>query len=83
MNMNDKNLIAMSEYESVKNLAVEKGLKIDGVFVMKKLKELGWVNISYKNYSKYKDFSDFSVECGYTGTYQKSKLVKGFYWISS
>ena len=78
MNMNDKNLIAMSEYESVKNLAVKKGLKIDGVFVMKKLKQFGWVNISYKNYSKYKDFSDFSVECGYAGTYQKSKLVKGF-----
>ena len=78
MDMNDKNLIAMSEYESVKNLAVEKGLKIDGVWVMKKLKELGWVNISYKNYSKYKDFSTFSVKCGYTGTCQKSKLVKGF-----
>ena len=78
MNMNDKNLIAMSEYESVKNLAVEKGLKIDGVWVMKKLKELGWVNISYKKYCKYKDFSTFSVKCGYSGGYQKSKLVKGF-----
>ena len=78
MNMFSKNLIAVSEYESVKNLAVEKGLKIDGVFVMKKLKELGWVNIRYKKYCKYKDFSTFSVKCGYSGGYQKSKLVKGF-----
>ena len=78
MNMNDKDVIAMSEYENIKNLAVERGVKQDGVWVMKKLKQFGWVNISYKNYSRYKNFSDFSVKCGYAGTYQKSKLVKGF-----
>ena len=76
--MNNKDLIAMNEYENIKNLAIEKGLKHNGVWVMKKLKELGWVNITYKKYSKYKDFSDFSVMCGYDGVYQKSKLVKGF-----
>ena len=76
--MNNKDLIAMNEYENIKNLAIEKGLKYNGVWVMKKLKELGWVNITYKKYSKCKDFSDFSVRCGYNGAYQKAKLVKGF-----
>ena len=76
--MNNKDLIAMNEYENVKNLAIEKGLKYNGVWVMKKLKELGWVNITYKKYSQYKDFSDFSVRCGYDGAYQKAKLIKGF-----
>ena len=76
--MNSKDVIAMNEYENIKKIAIEKGLKYDGVWVMKKLKELGWVNITYKKYSKYKDFSDFSVMCGYDGVYQKSKLVKGF-----
>lgn len=68
--MENKDLMAMNEYKNVKNLAIEKGLK--------KLKELGWVNITYKKYSQYKDFSDFSVMCGYDGAYQKAKLVKGF-----
>ena len=76
--MENKDLMAMNEYKNVKNLAIEKGLKYDGVWVMKKLKELGWVNITYKKYSQYKDFSDFSVMCGYDGAYQKAKLVKGF-----
>ena len=76
--MNSKDVIAMNEYENIKNLAIEKGLKPNGIWAMKKLKELGWVNITYKKYSKYKDFSDFSVMCGYDGTYQKAKLVKGF-----
>ena len=76
--MTNKDLIAMNEYENVKNLAIEKGLKRDGVWVMKKLKEFGWVNISYKKYSHYNNFSTFSVRCGYNGSYQKAKLVKGF-----
>ena len=76
--MNSKDVIAMNEYENVKNLAIEKGLKYNGVWAMKKLKELGWVNITYKKYSQYISFSDFSVMCGYDGTYQKAKLVKGF-----
>ena len=76
--MNNKDLTAMNEYKTVKNLAVEKGLKYDGVWVMKKLKALGWVNITHKKYSQYKNFSDFSVRCGYGGVYQKAKLVKGF-----
>lgn len=76
--MDNKDVTAMDEYEDVKNLAIEKRLKCDGVWVMKKLKELGWVNITYKKYSQYKHFSDFSVSCGYSGVYQKSKLVKGF-----
>ena len=76
--MNSKDVIAMNEYENIKKIAIEKGLKYNGVWVMKKLKELGWVNITYKKHSKYKDFSDFSVMCGYDGVYQKSKLVKGF-----
>ena len=77
----DKDLIAMNEYEQVSAEAIKKGLKKDGVFVLKKLKSLGWVNVSYKKYSaysKFSDFSDFSVRCGYDGCYQKSKLVKGF-----
>ena len=73
--MNSKDVIAMNEYENIKKIAIEKGLKYNGVWVMKKLKELGWVNITYKKYSKCKDFS---VVCGYDGAYQKSKLVKGF-----
>ena len=77
--MSNKDLIAMDEYEKVKNLALEKGLKCDGVWVMKKLKNLGWINITYKKHSQYKNFSDFSVRCGYAGGYKKSKLVKGFY----
>ena len=47
--MNNKDLIAMNEYENIKNLAIEKGLKPNGIWAMKKLKELGWVNITYKN----------------------------------
>ena len=82
MSMNDKELMAMNEYENIKKLALEKGVKGDGVWVMKKLKELGWVNISYKKYSKYNSFSKFSVRCGYDGSYQKSKLVKGFYKVN-
>ncbi len=76
--MNSRDVIATNEYENVKNLAIENGLKCNGVWVMKKLKELGWVNITYKKYSQYKYFSDFSVSCGYDGVYQKAKLVKGF-----
>ena len=76
--MNDKDLMAVSEYENIKNLAIEKGLKPNGVWVMKKLKALGWINVSYKKHSHYNNFSDFSVRCGYSGSYQKSKLVKGF-----
>ena len=74
----DKELIAMNEYKNVSEEAIKKGLKKDGVFVLKKLKSLGWVNVSYKKYSSYNQFSDFSVRCGYDGCYQKSKLVKGF-----
>ena len=80
--MNNKDVIAMNEYENIKKIAIEKGLKCNGVWVMKKLKELGWVNITYKKYSKYKDFSDFSVRCGYSGVYQKAKLIKGFNWVN-
>ncbi len=76
--MENKDAIAMNEYENIKNLAIKKGLKCDGIWVMKKLKELGWVNITYKKYQKLKHFSDFSVSCGYAGGCQKSKLVKGF-----
>ncbi len=76
--MENKDVMAMNEYEKVKNLAIKKGLKCDGVWVMKKLKEFGWINITYKKYSQYKDFSNFSVRCGYAGGCQKSKLVKGF-----
>ena len=76
--MGNKDLTATNEYENVKKLAIKKGLKCDGVWVMKKLKELGWVNITYKKYSQYKYFSDFSVSCGYAGGCQKAKLVKGF-----
>ena len=74
----DKELMAMSEYEQVSSEAIKNGLKKDGVFVLKKLKSLGWVNVSYKKYSEYSEFSNFSVRCGYDGCYQKSKLVKGF-----
>ena len=74
----DKELIAMSEYEQVSAEAIKKGLKKDGAWVLKKLKALGWVNVSYKKYSSYSEFSNFSVRCGYDGRYQKSKLVKGF-----
>ena len=76
--MDSKDVMAMNEYENIKKIAIEKGLKPGGIWVMKKLKELGWVNITYKKYSKYKDFSDFSVRCGYSGVYQKAKLIKGF-----
>ena len=74
----DKELIAMNEYKNVSEEAVKNGLKKDGVWVLKKLKSLGWVNVSYKKYSHYSEFSNFSVRCGYDGRYQKSKLVKGF-----
>ena len=74
----DKELIAMNEYENVSAEAVKNGLKKDGVWTLKKLKSLGWVNVSYKKYSEYSEFSNFSVRCGYDGRYQKSKLVKGF-----
>ena len=74
----DKELIAINEYKNVSAEAVKKGLKKDGVWTLKKLKSLGWVNVSYKKYSAYSKFSDFSVRCGYDGCYQKSKLVKGF-----
>lgn len=30
--MNNKDLAAMNEYENIKNLAIEKGLKYDGVY---------------------------------------------------
>ena len=78
MILSDKDLIAMNEYEQVSAEAVKNGLKKDGVWTLKKLKSLGWVNVSYKKYSSYNQFSDFSVRCGYDGCYQKSKLVKGF-----
>ena len=74
----DKELIAINEYKNVSAEAVKKGLKKDGAWTLKKLKSLGWVNVSYKKYSSYSEFSDFSVRCGYDGCYQKSKLVKGF-----
>ena len=74
----DRELIAINEYKNVSEEAIKKGLKKDGVFVLKKLKALGWVNVSYKKYSAYSEFSDFSVRCGYDGCCQKSKLVKGF-----
>ena len=74
----DKELIAMNEYKNVSEEAVKKGLKKDGVWTLKKLKSMGWVNVSYKKYSTYSKFSDFSARCGYDGCYQKSKLVKGF-----
>ena len=74
----DKELMAINEYKNVSDEAVKKGLKKDGALVLKKLKALGWVNVSYKKYSEYSEFSDFSVRCGYDGCYQKSKLVKGF-----
>ena len=74
----DKELIAINEYEQVSAEAIKKGLKKDGVWTLKKLKALGWVNVSYKKHSHYSEFSDFSVRCGYDGCYQKSKLVKGF-----
>ena len=74
----DKELMAINEYEQVSAEAVKKGLKKDGVFVLEKLKSLGWINVSYKKYSEYSEFSNFSVRCGYDGRYQKSKLVKGF-----
>ena len=74
----DKELIAINEYKNVSEEAIKKGLKKDGVWVLKKLKSMGLVNVSYKKYSAYSKFSDFSVRCGYDGCYQKSKLVKGF-----
>ena len=74
----DKELMAINEYEQVSAEAIKKGLKKDGVWTLKKLKSLGWINVSYKRYSSYNQFSDFSVRCGYDGCYQKSKLVKGF-----
>ena len=74
----DKELIAMNEYKNVSEEAVKKGFKKDGVWILKKLKSMGWVNVSYKKYSTYSKFSDFSVRCGYDGCCQKSKLVKGF-----
>ena len=74
----DKELIAINEYKNVSEEAIKKGLKKDGAWVLKKLKALGWVNVSYKKYSEYSEFSEFSVRCGYDGCYQKSKLVKGF-----
>ena len=74
----DKELMAINEYEQVSAEAIKKGLKKDGAWTLKKLKSLGWVNVSYKKYSSYSKFSDFSVRCGYDGRYQKSKLVKGF-----
>ena len=76
--MNDKDFMAANEYENIKNLAIEKRLKPNGVWVMKKLKSLGLINVSYKKHSRYNNFSVFSVRCGYGGSFQKSKLVKGF-----
>ena len=78
MILSDKELIAINEYEQVSSEAIKKGLKKDGTWTLKKLKSLGLVNVSYKKYSSYNQFSDFSVRCGYDGCYQKSKLVKGF-----
>ena len=74
----DKELIAINEYKNVSDEAIKNGLKKDGVRTLKKLKSLGWVNVSYKKYSAYNKFSNFYVMCGYDGCYQKSKLVKGF-----
>ena len=74
----DKELMAINEYEQVSSEVIKKGLKKDGVWTLKKLKSMGWVNVSYKKYSSYSEFSNFSVRCGYDGRYQKSKLVKGF-----
>ena len=48
MILSDKELIAINEYEQVSSEAIKKGLKKDGVWTLKKLKALGWVNVSYK-----------------------------------
>ena len=41
----DKELMAINEYKNVSAEAVKKGLKKDGVWTLKKLKSLGWVNV--------------------------------------
>lgn len=70
--------ISINEARDVILTAEERGLKPDGVWVMNQLKELGWVNASYKKFSGYKYFSNYFVRCGYSGGYNYSNLVKGF-----
>jgi len=78
-NKDDLNFIAQSQHDEIVNAhkaMIKKGaITKDGVVIMNELKAAGWCNVTYST-AKHK--SEYYVECGYSGSYQQSKLIKEF-----